>query len=74
MNTTNRREIDSFQVSDSRGTRYTIIELVETDDKGRVHSIFETADGFPVQKLDRFNFEIQKRNPNTNEDRIEVRR
>ena len=69
-----KRTLNSFRVYDSRGRTYTIVEYSRKAPGGVEEHIFETEDGFPVQKLDGMNYEIQKRNPSTNENRIEVHR
>ena len=70
----NDKLIQSFRVYDSRGRTYTIIEYSRKASGGVEEQIFKTEDGYPVQKLDSMNYEIQKRNPGTNENRIEVHR
>jgi hypothetical protein len=63
------KEISRFRVRDTRGNKYELVEYVEGD-----RSIFKTADGKPVNRIDRTNFEILTHNPRTNEPRIEVYR
>ena len=60
-------EQSRFRVYDSKGNKYEIIEYLGADG-----TEYRTTDGHAVVRLDRTNFEINKRNPRTNEPKIAV--
>ena len=63
------KEVQRFTAYDSMGNRYTIVEY----QKGSGIA-YKSDDGYPVEKLDRTNFVIHKRNPRTREPFISVYR
>ena len=62
-------EISRFRVRDTMGNKYEIVEYVDGD-----RTEYRTPDGHKVERLDRANFVIHRRNPRTHEPTIEVYR
>ena len=63
------KEVSRFRVYASGGNKYEIIEYSGTEGP-----VYQTPDGYKVVQLDRTNFVIEKRNPQTNEATIDAYR